>query len=452
MRKTIQTIVMATLCLIFKAEAQDNKAVDVTTKGIQIGQKVPDIVINNLHNYKDANGRLSTTAKLSDFEGKLLILDFWATWCAPCVAMIPKMDSLQQKFGDKVQFLTVTYQNEKEILPFLTKLYNGKSSNLSTVLADNKLRDLFPHKYLPHYVWIDETGKVKAITGHEDIKADAIQAVLNGVSFKLTFKNDQNSSIDLDKPLLLDGNGNSDYLINQSLLTGYIPGLALKTEAAIDSLGRWRLTMRNLSISGLFLFAFGKDEFYLPRKKLILEVNDKDKLTTSLSGDAYLNWGAKGNLYCYQVIMPETAIQNKLARIQQDLRSYFPDYSVGLVERKKSCYILVRTSSKDKIKTSGSKRSVLFNAFGCKLVNVPLKLFLNNLDNYYLQTDPNLVLDESGYKGNIDLTLQAKLSDLKALNTALEPYDLKFIIAERKVDMLLVRDKPNDQRLVKSIN
>ncbi len=80
---------------------QEIKANDVTQKGIQIGQQVPDLLLTNLHNYRDKQGNLSSSAKISDFKGKLLILDFWATWCSPCVAMIPKMDSLQQEFKDK---------------------------------------------------------------------------------------------------------------------------------------------------------------------------------------------------------------------------------------------------------------------------------------------------------------------------------------------------------------
>lgn len=43
MKKAIIAIVMAALCLVYKANAQDAKAIDVTAKGLQIGQKVPDV-------------------------------------------------------------------------------------------------------------------------------------------------------------------------------------------------------------------------------------------------------------------------------------------------------------------------------------------------------------------------------------------------------------------------
>src|SRR5215217_1873478 len=111
-KKTTVLSVLALLCLNFYASAQ-SKAVDVINKGLQIGTQMPDLTLNNLHNYKNAKGERVATAKISDFKGKKLILDFWATWCAPCVTMIPRMDSLQAQFADKLQILSVTYESEK---------------------------------------------------------------------------------------------------------------------------------------------------------------------------------------------------------------------------------------------------------------------------------------------------------------------------------------------------
>ena len=122
MKKITIVIVMAMLCLNFSAKAQ---AEDVTTKGLQIGQEVPNVTLTNLYNYKNASGKVATTAKLADFKGKLLILDFWATWCAPCVASIPKLENLQKQFEGKLQILPVTYQKDKELILMLTNLMYG---------------------------------------------------------------------------------------------------------------------------------------------------------------------------------------------------------------------------------------------------------------------------------------------------------------------------------------
>ena len=47
---------------------------------------------------KDLDGN---TVKLSNFKGKVILLDFWATWCKPCQAAMPFLVSLHKKYGDK---------------------------------------------------------------------------------------------------------------------------------------------------------------------------------------------------------------------------------------------------------------------------------------------------------------------------------------------------------------
>lgn len=48
------------------------------------------------------------TATLADYQGKYVLLNFWATWCAPCRAEMPMLDALQQEFGgDTFQVLTL---------------------------------------------------------------------------------------------------------------------------------------------------------------------------------------------------------------------------------------------------------------------------------------------------------------------------------------------------------
>src|SRR6185312_10987349 len=68
-------------------------------KPLSIGDTVPDITLTNVYNYP------SSTIKLSDLKGKLVILDFWSTWCGSCIEAMPESEKLQNGFGNKIQII-----------------------------------------------------------------------------------------------------------------------------------------------------------------------------------------------------------------------------------------------------------------------------------------------------------------------------------------------------------
>lgn len=159
-------------------------------KALGIGDTVPDIVFNHAINYK------TSTAKLSDFKGKLVILDFWATSCMTCVYSLPAIDSLQNQFKDEVQFLLVNPKISRDdtarINKFLGILKKNKGFDvrLPMMLFDETASALFPFRFLPHYVWIGSDGIVKAITAKKEITVHNIHSVLTGKNIQMPIKND----------------------------------------------------------------------------------------------------------------------------------------------------------------------------------------------------------------------------------------------------------------------
>jgi thiol-disulfide isomerase/thioredoxin len=60
--------------------------------------------------------------KLSDFRGKVVFLNFWATWCPPCRAEMPSMQRVYEKYKDKIAFMAVDMQEKKDkVAPFVQK-------------------------------------------------------------------------------------------------------------------------------------------------------------------------------------------------------------------------------------------------------------------------------------------------------------------------------------------
>lgn len=435
---------MATLCLFFEASAQELSPKKVL-QPIQIGQMVPELTFTGVHHYK------ANTLNLADLGAKLIIIDFWATWCSPCVAMIPKIDQLQKKYHGDVQFISVSYQKEEEVLPFMNKMEERDHVNYQVPLItnDNTLRKLFPHQTLPHYVWIGANGVVKAITEMYDVTEANIDKMLDNQVLNLREKKEISIPYDSTKPFLIDRNGgDGKEMIYHSVLSNYIDGLPSKCDVEKgDSVHINRLVSLNSSVSWLYKYAYGNGlSTFFPATRFTIEVAHPEELTSDLHGLSFDDWLAKpGHGVCYELQMPKELASQFFKVMQANLKLLFPQYTAVLEKRRVENMVLVRLRGDDLIKTLHPQEPRIdnFDAFGCTLQNSTLNAFINGIQFGFQQGSKYPFRNETGYEGRIDLTIKANLRSIADMNTALKPYGLQWKLKAIKQDVLVIRDTKN---------
>lgn len=142
-----------------KVNLASTKTVEI---GLQEGNKAPEFQLKTLN---------STDVKLSDLQGKKVILNFWATWCPPCKAEIPHMqDFYESKDKTEVEILavnlTTSEKNPENIKEFL------KERNVTFPILldeDGEVADQYRAMTIPTSYLIDSKGIVrKKIVGPMD--------------------------------------------------------------------------------------------------------------------------------------------------------------------------------------------------------------------------------------------------------------------------------------------
>jgi thiol-disulfide isomerase/thioredoxin len=103
---------------------------------------------------------------LSDFKGKVVYIDFWATWCGPCVAEIPHSKKLKEKFAgnDSIVFMYVSVDNEDNVDGWKSFIRKKGLTGVQLISRDggkeDRVGERYGLQYIPRFVLVDKNGKV----------------------------------------------------------------------------------------------------------------------------------------------------------------------------------------------------------------------------------------------------------------------------------------------------
>ncbi|MDX1544573.1 MAG: TlpA disulfide reductase family protein [Christiangramia sp.] len=126
---------------------------------------------------RDINGNI---VSLADFKGKVIFMNFWATWCPPCVAEMPAINELHKKMGDEVVFVMLSMdQDFEKAIAYRER----KEFGLPIYQPASQIPAMYGSSQLPTTYVIDAQGRlVLTHRGMADYNTDEFKGFLEGLS------------------------------------------------------------------------------------------------------------------------------------------------------------------------------------------------------------------------------------------------------------------------------
>lgn len=369
-------------------------------------------------------------------KGKALILDFWATWCSPCIAQFPKTDSLKNKFSEDLEIMAVTSDKNAVVSKFLTTYEKNFGIKVASVTDDQLLKRYFPHRQIPHYVWINKEGVVAAITTPEHLNEENVRKLIAGDKLSLPLKNEQEdvATYKVLSPLIqIDESRGFPALKSYYYLGNFQKGTqSFSTTPFFDKTTNTnRIRAINLSLSGLYKLAcIGLEDFHTSR--VIYEGIAEHKKDHII----------KKNYFSYDQIIPGNNIEEAYDKMKKFLDLEFGIRS-ELQNRDMECLVL-KTGKGIKLSPFNLKEETIETKDSTIRNNLPLENLLSIWTYGDSPLFPLAIVDETGLdkrqKLSIALPLKEK-TDLEGMIAALKKQGLILTREYREMQVIVLSKK-----------
>lgn len=129
-----------------KAEAEEQLG------GLAVGAKAPDFTLNSLE---------GEAVSLSDFKGKKILVNFWATWCPPCKKEMPAIQQFTEEAGEDMVALAVNIDPENDAIAFANEHKLTFPILLDHQNVDKPISDQYQVLAIPTTFFIDSNGNIQ---------------------------------------------------------------------------------------------------------------------------------------------------------------------------------------------------------------------------------------------------------------------------------------------------
>lgn len=435
-------ITIVLLILLFIRSTAFSQVDTSQVQKVKIGDKVPDYKITDLINYPTKN------TKLTDFTGKILLIDFWSTSCVSCIESWPKLLELQRKYNSDIQIVLVnTTEPETNGKKMIDKWQKNKGLTMSLplIFGNKKLRQYFPHTAIPHLIWIDKTGSVKYITSGSVLNAHNIEKFINNEQMNFSEKTDIYKEIIWNKPLFINGNGgNGAAVVYSSIISKRFEGSTATERFGIDKRDSSSYgVVSNAPVSYMLRSLFGGglnkngSRLWIPHARLMFKTKDSTRLVPKINGET-----RSENFITLQLTTKgEYSVQEIKKMMIADLCRYL---KLNWQWKKITTKCLVISKSKSPIwEYKRGNKVIKAQPGNIDINNITVTELVEKLmgviDTFF--TFPYPVVDETDFTGQLGaINFECDVSDWRKLGKELNKYGLEFTLQEREVDVLVITD------------
>ena len=369
-------------------------------QALKVGDNLPNYQPKSVVNYK------SDSLNFKDAKGKILIIEFWGTWCSPCIPALQHLDEIKNKFPDDVFVVGISDDSKERLTKFLTK--RAVSIPLASE-TDTKLNGIFSFNVVPHTIIVDKNGKIITITSPNEVTEEKIREIIVGKN--PTFKPKQDKEFD-SRIDYFGADESTDFSITQKAFIQGFPSFSTRGKGVFKDR---RISCINLLPQSILQLAFKKSF-----ETTIVNLPEEKK--------AFL----PENLYCFDIIVKDSEKVN-LYKIMQTEVMKLLGIKANIEKRVADVYVLNKVT--DILKESTKKEpSGESSGRGIKSENLAIDFLVNFLANELQKA----VVDETNLKGKYDISFEYAEEDPSSLKKVLESLGLKISKEKREVEMLVI--------------
>ena len=406
-KNVIMKTVIATLLLAILSSAIFGQG-----KLLSAGDPLPDIDIKHI-----LNAPFSSFSLNESKDKKIYILNFWGTWCSPCIPEMDTLAKLQRTNKGKIQVIAISDDTPERLKAYLKK----KPSEI-WLATDTTwlLYEMMAFKSVGHSAIVNEKREIVALVSTDSINQNMINQLMKGLKVTSSARLEEKKINNSDDIFGVDSTLKENFTVRT-----YMQGQRSQTMNFPRGLYQnRRINYQNATMGRMFTDAYQ----IMSPKQVIYEFEEKK----------WCDYSNKEHLFCLDLLVRPEQKDNFYLIFQKRLSQVFP-IKAKTEYRNMPVYALTLAANKT-FNAPPSKEKVLsysFSGRGFEGTGITVKEFAE----LYLDNELGLpVVDETGIKGNYDIRTSMDIRGMEGIKQTIASLGLEITKTQRKIKVLILSE------------